>query len=78
MHTLPTRYQTYVIVPLASAIPTGYAASVFITGPTGKQRAFGVLGYFASERAACQFAVSYAKAHIDGTALPTPPLVPLG
>jgi len=30
------------------------------------------LGYFASEKAACQFAISYAKAHIDRR----PPLKP--
>lgn len=69
MYTLPTIYKEHVIVPLASAVPTGYAASVFITGPTGKQRAFGILDYFASEEAACRFAVSYAKAHIDGVTL---------
>lgn len=76
MNTLPFHYKAYTIVPIASWLPTGYAASVFITEPGGKQRAFGVLGYFASEVVACQFAVSYAKAHIDGKALPKLPFVP--
>ena len=75
MNTLPAHYKKHVIVPIASWLPTGYAASVFITGPTGKQRAFGILGYFRSEEAACEFAMSYAMAHIDGTTLAGPPFI---
>ena len=74
MYTLPTRDHAYIIALLASAVPSEYAASVFTTGPTGKQRASGLLGYFPSEKGACQFAVSYAKVLIDGTTLPAPHL----
>ena len=43
---------------------------IFIADPAGQRRGFTSLGYFASERAAFCYAVSYAKAHIDGGAAP--------
>ena len=75
MNTLPAPYKTHVIVPIASWLPIGYVASVLITGPTGNRRSFGILGYFTTEKAACEFAMSYAMAQIDGTTLPGPPSI---
>ncbi|MEA3128530.1 MAG: hypothetical protein QOF46_325 [Paraburkholderia sp.] len=73
MDSQPFSYKQHVIVPFASISKLGYAASVFVTRPTGKCRAFGILAYFVSENAALQYAAAYAKAHIDGTTLPNPP-----
>jgi hypothetical protein len=73
MDSQPFSYKQHVIVPFASISKLGYAASVFVTRPTGKCSAFGILAYFVSENAALQYAAAYAKAHIDGTTLPKPP-----
>jgi len=73
MHTSPVRYKDNLIVPFASVANRGYAARVFISDPAGKSRGFTVLGYFASEMTACSFALSYAKAHIDGRRPLKPP-----
>jgi len=73
MHTAPVHYRDNVIVPFASLSERGYAANVFITDPADRRRGFPVVGYFASEIAACHFAVSYAKAHIDGRPPRKPP-----
>lgn len=73
VHTSPTQYKNKVIVPFASLSNHGYAAHVFIADPAGQRRGFTSLGYFASERAACCYAVSYAKAHIDGGPPRKPP-----
>ena len=72
MQTSPVQYKDKVIVPFTSLSNRGHSAHVFITDPSGKRRGFTTLGYFASEKAACQFAISYAKAHIDRR----PPLKP--
>ncbi|KVU08808.1 hypothetical protein [Burkholderia ubonensis] len=73
MHADPVEYKASTIMPLASLSMPGYAATALVTRKGGKQEAFGILGYFASEQAACQFAVEYAKAHIDGRRYPKPP-----
>ncbi|MBN3777350.1 hypothetical protein G3O06_07245 [Burkholderia sp. Ac-20345] len=73
MHADPVGYKTSTIMPLAAVSMPGYAATALVTHKGGKQEAFGVLGYFASEKAACQFAVEYAKARIDGRRCPKPP-----
>lgn len=73
MHADPVEYKASTIMPLASLSMPGYAATALVTRKGGKQEAFGILGYFASEQAACQFAVEYAKAHIDGRRCPKPP-----
>jgi hypothetical protein len=72
MDSQPFSYKQHVIVPFASVSKLGYAASVFVTRPTGKCSAFGILAYFVSENAALQYGAAYAKAHIDGTTLPKP------
>lgn len=74
MHADPVEYKASTIMPLASLSMPGYAATVLVTRKGGKQEALGILGYFASEQAACQFAVEYAKAHIDGRRYPKQPL----
>jgi hypothetical protein len=73
MESKPIRHKEHVIVPLASMSMPGYAANAFVTSPTGKRRAFGILAYFASEKAALKFATAYARHHIDGDAAPKPP-----
>ncbi|WP_244137152.1 hypothetical protein [Burkholderia pyrrocinia] len=73
MHADPVEYKTSTIMPLASISMPGYAATALLTHRSGKREALGILGYFASEQAACQFAVEYAKAHIDGRRRPKPP-----
>jgi hypothetical protein len=50
MESTPIRHKAHVIAPLASISTLRYAASVFVTSPTGRRKAFGVLAYFASER----------------------------
>lgn len=73
MHADPVEYKTSTIMPLASVSMPGYTASALVTYRSGRREAFGILGYFASEKAACQFAVDFAKAHIDGRRHPKPP-----
>ncbi|MGF6872910.1 hypothetical protein [Paraburkholderia sp. MM5477-R1] len=72
MESKPIHHKEHVIVPLASMSVPGYAASAFVTSPTGKRSAFGILAYFASEKAALKFAIAYAKARIDGEVVPKP------
>jgi hypothetical protein len=74
MHTNPVEYNTAINMPLAPVSIPGYAAMAIVTHQNGKRLAFGILGYFASERAACHFAIEYAKAHIDRRPYPKPPL----
>ncbi|HWT36081.1 MAG TPA: hypothetical protein VN289_07345 [Paraburkholderia sp.] len=63
-------YRRHVIIPLASVGARGYAASVFVTGPSGRRKAFGILGYFSSEEEAIEYATSCAKARIEGNLMP--------
>jgi len=63
-------YRRHVIIPLASVGTRGYAASVFVTGPNGRRKAFGILGYFSSEEEAIEYATSCAKARIEGNRMP--------
>jgi hypothetical protein len=63
-------YRRHVIIPLASVGTRGYAASVFVTGPSGRRKAFGILGYFSSEEEAIEYATSCAKARIEGNLIP--------
>ncbi|MFM0017090.1 MULTISPECIES: hypothetical protein [Paraburkholderia] len=63
-------YRRHVIIPLASVGTRGYAASVFVTGPSGRRKAFGILGYFSSEEEAIEYATSCAKARIEGNRMP--------
>ncbi|MFM0617417.1 hypothetical protein PQR37_25475 [Paraburkholderia nemoris] len=74
MHPDPVEYKTSTIMPLAPISMPGYAATAIVTHRNGKREAFAILGYFASESAACMFAIEYAKAHIDGRRRPKPPL----
>lgn len=73
MHADPGEYKASTIMPLAPVSIPGYAAAVIVTHPNGKRETFGIPGYFASEGAACRFAIEYAKAHIDGRRRPKPP-----
>ena len=73
MHADPVEYKASTIMPLAPVSIPGYAATVIVTHRNGKRETFGILGYFASESAACRFAIEYAKAHIDGRRRPKPP-----
>jgi hypothetical protein len=73
MHTDPVEYKASTIMPLAPISIPGYAATAIVTHRNGKRETFGILGYFASESAACRFAIEYAKAHIDGRQRPRPP-----
>lgn len=73
MHADPVEYKTSTIMPLAPVSLPGYAATAIVTHRNGKREALGILGYFASENAACTFAIEYAKAHIDGRRYPRPP-----
>ncbi|MGU7775712.1 hypothetical protein ACV229_36870 [Burkholderia sp. MR1-5-21] len=73
MHADPVEYKKSTIMPLVSLLIPGYAATALVTRKGGKQEAFRILGYFASEKAARQFAVEYAKTHIDGRRCPKPP-----
>jgi hypothetical protein len=73
MHAGPVEYKTSIIMPLAPISMPGYAATAVITHPNGRRKTFGILGHFVSGKAACEFAVEYAKAHIDGRRLPRPP-----
>ena len=66
MHAQPAHYKGATIIPVASLSSRGYAAMAIVTSPVGKQRAFGPMGYFSTEKAACEFAVSYAKTCLDG------------
>jgi len=73
----PVEYKTSTIMPLAPISIPGYAATAIVTDRNGKRETFGILGsfapHFASESAACTFAIGYAKAHIDGRRHPRPP-----
>ncbi|AXF06132.1 hypothetical protein CUJ88_48590 (plasmid) [Paraburkholderia hospita] len=60
-------------MPLAPISLPDYAATAIVTHRNGQREIFGILGYFASENAACRFAIEYAKAHIDGRRHPRPP-----
>ena len=73
MYANSVEYKTSTIVPLAPISTPGYAATVVVTYRNGRRETFGILGYFASESAACTFAIEYAKAHIDGRRRPRPP-----
>jgi hypothetical protein len=66
MHAQPVHYKQMVIMPVASLSARGYAATAIITSTRGKQRALGPLGYFPTEKTACDYAVFYAKSYIDG------------
>lgn len=72
MHADRVQYKTSTIMPLAPISIPGYAAMAVVTHRNGKRETFGILGYFASEKAACQFAIEYAKARIDGRRRPVP------
>jgi hypothetical protein len=63
-------YRRHLIIPLASVGARGYAASVFVTGPSGRRKAFGILGYFSSEEEAIAYATECAKARIEGNPMP--------
>jgi hypothetical protein len=65
MHAEPVKYKGATIIPVASLSASGYAAMAIVTSGVGKQRAFGPLGYLPTEKAACEFAVSYAKTRLD-------------
>lgn len=73
MHADPVEYKASTIMPLAPISIPGYAATAIVTHRNGRRETFGIPGYFASESAACMFAVEYAKAHIDGRRHPRPP-----
>ncbi|MFL9936712.1 hypothetical protein P0D88_48910 [Paraburkholderia sp. RL18-103-BIB-C] len=73
MHDDPVECKPTTIMPLAPVSIPGYAATAIVTHRNGKGEKFGILGYFASENAACTFAIEYAKAHIDGRRRPRPP-----
>lgn len=72
MHADPVEYKAKIMALAPVSIP-GYAATAIITPRNGKRETSGILGYFASESAACRFAIEYAKAHINGRRRPRPP-----
>jgi hypothetical protein len=65
MHAKPVEYAGATIVPVASLSARGYAAIAIVTNGVGKQRAYGPLKHFPTEKAACEYAVSYAKSRLD-------------
>jgi hypothetical protein len=65
MHATPVEYAGATIVPVASLSGNGYAAIAIVTTSLGKQRAYGPLKRFPTEKAACEYAVSYAKSRLD-------------
>jgi len=65
MHARPVEYAGATIVPVASLSVRGYAATAIVTNRVGKQRAYGPLKHFPTEKAACEYAVSYAKSRLD-------------
>lgn len=73
MHADPVECKASTIEPVASISTRGYAATALVTREDGKRETLGVLGHFALEQAACQFAIECAKAHIDGRRRPKPP-----
>lgn len=60
----PVEYAGATIVPVASLSVRGYAATAIVTNGVGKQRAYGPLKHFTTEKAACEYAVSYAKSRL--------------
>ncbi|MDR6478701.1 hypothetical protein J2778_006208 [Paraburkholderia graminis] len=65
MHAEPVEYAGAIIMPVASLSVRGYVATAIVTNGVGKQRIYGPPKYFCSEKAACEYAVSYAKARLD-------------
>lgn len=64
VHIEPVVYKALTIMPVARISITGYAATAVIAHPDGRCETLDNPGYFASERAACQFAIQFAKAHL--------------
>lgn len=67
-------YGTATIHPVASREGHRFAASAVITYQVGDRKNMGILGQFASEGAACRFAIRSASAYLDGHELPLPPI----
>ena len=65
MHAKPVEYAGATIVPMASLSASGYVAIAIVTTGLGKQRAYGPLKHFPTEKAACEYAVSFAKSRLD-------------
>jgi hypothetical protein len=65
MHAQPVQYKQMVIMPVASLSDRGYAATAIVTSAGGRQRALGPLDYFSTEKAACEYALSYARSYLD-------------
>lgn len=67
-------YGTAIIHPMARREGLRFVALAVITNEAGDRQSTGILGQFASESAACRFAIRSASAFLDGHGLPLPPI----
>ncbi|SAL67187.1 hypothetical protein AWB65_06464 [Caballeronia humi] len=67
-------YGTATIHPMAEREGQRFVALAIITNEAGDRQSTGIHGQFASESAACRFAVRSASAFLEGQVLPLPPI----